>query len=101
MDCIVLRIHFFYFQHKTAYELRISDCSSDVCSSDLIAQENDAVSGCEVPSAALDLDGNIIAKIARRAHRPARRFVKLAHLGVGVGENDPAGGWFGARKSVV
>src|SRR3546814_1601178 len=28
---------FFCFKHKTAYELRISDWSSDVCSSDLIA----------------------------------------------------------------
>src|SRR3546814_15995062 len=26
---------FFFFNHKTAYEMRISDCSSDVCSSDL------------------------------------------------------------------
>src|SRR3546814_2199816 len=25
----------FFFQHKTAYEMRISDWSSDVCSSDL------------------------------------------------------------------
>src|SRR3546814_3941131 len=28
---------FFFFKQKTAYELRISDWSSDVCSSDLIA----------------------------------------------------------------
>src|SRR3546814_7201646 len=28
---------FFFFKQKTAYEMRISDCSSDVCSSDLIA----------------------------------------------------------------
>src|SRR3546814_9239346 len=27
---------FFFFKQKTAYELRISDWSSDVCSSDLI-----------------------------------------------------------------
>src|SRR3546814_4184448 len=27
----------FFFQHKTAYEMRISDWSSDVCSSDLVA----------------------------------------------------------------
>src|SRR3546814_9169224 len=27
---------FFFFKQKTAYELRISDCSSDVCSSDLL-----------------------------------------------------------------
>src|SRR3546814_2171429 len=26
---------FFFFKPKTAYEMRISDCSSDVCSSDL------------------------------------------------------------------
>src|SRR3546814_6996723 len=31
--CFVLS--FFFFKHKTAYELRISDWSSDVCSSDL------------------------------------------------------------------
>src|SRR3546814_4848389 len=28
---------FFFFKQKTAYEVRISDWSSDVCSSDLIA----------------------------------------------------------------
>src|SRR3546814_7234849 len=27
----------FFFKQKTAYEIRISDCSSDVCSSDLLA----------------------------------------------------------------
>src|SRR3546814_4593884 len=35
--CIVLcgvQCHFFFFKQKTAYELRISDWSSDVCSSD-------------------------------------------------------------------
>src|SRR3546814_1203709 len=30
-----LRVVFFFFTQKTAYELRISDWSSDVCSSDL------------------------------------------------------------------
>src|SRR3546814_9087222 len=29
-------IMFFFFKQKTAYEMRISDCSSDVCSSDLL-----------------------------------------------------------------
>src|SRR3546814_10524988 len=32
--CVVL---FFFFKQKTAYEMRISDWSSDVCSSDLPA----------------------------------------------------------------
>src|SRR3546814_9783829 len=31
------RVCFFFFKQKTAYEMRISDWSSDVCSSDLIA----------------------------------------------------------------
>src|SRR3546814_15329570 len=30
---------FFFFKHKTAYELRISDGSSDVCSSDLVLEK--------------------------------------------------------------
>src|SRR3546814_9131408 len=35
--CVVLLCCFFFFKHKTAYEMRISDWSSDVCSSDLKA----------------------------------------------------------------
>src|SRR3546814_1347271 len=35
----------FFFKQKTAYEMRISDWSSDVCSSDLIQIDNLAVSG--------------------------------------------------------
>src|SRR3546814_3667541 len=31
---------FFFFKQKTAYEMRISDWSSDVCSSDLFQNEN-------------------------------------------------------------
>src|SRR3546814_8446952 len=34
-DCCV--VMFFFFKQKTAYEMRISDWSSDVCSSDLLA----------------------------------------------------------------
>src|SRR3546814_2974860 len=32
---IILCCFFFFFKQKTAYEMRISDWSSDVCSSDL------------------------------------------------------------------
>src|SRR3546814_1897277 len=32
--CVCL-VYFFFFKQKTAYEMRISDWSSDVCSSDL------------------------------------------------------------------
>src|SRR3546814_5582929 len=37
-DCIGL---FFFFKQKTAYEMRISDWSSDVCSSDLGFQDQE------------------------------------------------------------
>src|SRR3546814_20429837 len=35
--CVVCILFFFFFKQKTAYEMRISDWSSDVCSSDLWA----------------------------------------------------------------
>src|SRR3546814_7878385 len=34
---------FFFFKQKTAYEMRISDWSSDVCSSDLVERDPRAV----------------------------------------------------------
>src|SRR3546814_1763124 len=38
--CVVgyVFVFFFFFKQKTAYEMRISDWSSDVCSSDLLSQ---------------------------------------------------------------
>src|SRR3546814_3401656 len=38
----------FFFKQKTAYEMRISDWSSDVCSSDLLAQLRDALGGARL-----------------------------------------------------
>src|SRR3546814_3839968 len=35
MYCSLYIVYFFFFKQKTAYEMRISDWSSDVCSSDL------------------------------------------------------------------
>src|SRR3546814_10425801 len=54
---------FFFFKQKTAYEMRISDWSSDVCSSDLYleetpAQAGEAVINREIP--ALGGDGGAI-----------------------------------------
>src|SRR3546814_1583405 len=37
--------YFFFFKQKTAYEMRISDWSSDVCSSDLAPVPDDRVEG--------------------------------------------------------
>src|SRR3546814_4245612 len=37
ISCLILFV--FFFKQKTAYEMRISDWSSDVCSSDLLARQ--------------------------------------------------------------
>src|SRR3546814_18095305 len=48
---------FFFFKQKTAYEMRISDWSSDVCSSDLLGGDGlDFVSSAA--GAAFDHDGD-------------------------------------------
>src|SRR3546814_9663218 len=41
-------LFFFFFKQKTAYEMRISDWSSDVCSSDLLSARD---AGTTSPSA--------------------------------------------------
>src|SRR3546814_6862295 len=38
--CLFCLYFFFFFKQKTAYEMRISDWSSDVCSSDLKMMQN-------------------------------------------------------------
>src|SRR3546814_21194441 len=45
---------FFFFKQKTAYEMRISDWSSDVCSSDLTPKIVAAIASCTAAIARLD-----------------------------------------------
>src|SRR3546814_10919033 len=52
---------FFFFKQKTAYEMRISDWSSDVCSSDL-----------DAAPARLDLGEHILAALDDRLVKGAR-----------------------------
>src|SRR3546814_5048967 len=40
---------FFFFKQKTVYEMRISDWSSDVCSSDLLRRKQDFSRHCRDP----------------------------------------------------
>src|SRR3546814_18604099 len=48
-------MNIFFFKKKTAYEMRISDWSSDVCSSDFIVAEQRHADGAEiVPHLAID-----------------------------------------------
>src|SRR3546814_9051874 len=51
---------FFFFKQKTAYDIRISDWSSDVCSSDLIQPHH----GRSV-AAALGLSGDLAKQAAK------------------------------------
>src|SRR3546814_3244458 len=44
-------VYFFFFKQKTAYEMRISDWSSDVCSSDLSMEGFYAPAEAAKPSA--------------------------------------------------
>src|SRR3546814_20840556 len=65
---VSLSLVFFFFKQKTAYEMRISDWSSDVCSSDLkalaVARANGTFDSMEA--------------LARRAELPGRALRSLA-----------------------
>src|SRR3546814_14442361 len=45
----------FFFKQKTAYEMRISDWSSDVCSSDLVASRANNVGGVSAGNQAVNI----------------------------------------------
>src|SRR3546814_4638874 len=64
----VMSYFFFFFKQKTAYEMRISDWSSDVCSSDLA----DALSRIDVyKSQTADLiEGGVAGAINLRLNKP-------------------------------
>src|SRR3546814_3702349 len=51
---------FFFFKQKTAYEMRISDWSSDVCSSDLALSERNAKKICKSMEMALKVGAPVI-----------------------------------------
>src|SRR3546814_227287 len=55
--CLIV---FFFFKQKTAYEMRISDWSSDVCSSDLDGVIVAVEEGGSVPAGALDCRGELL-----------------------------------------
>src|SRR3546814_2120825 len=71
----------FFVKQKTAYEMRISDWSSDVCSSDLLAQEAGFRAG--QPGLATDVFGQAAAcawfrqRIAQARLLTARRDVEV------------------------
>src|SRR3546814_9640508 len=76
--CLCVR-YVFFFKQKTAYEMRISDWSSDVCSSDLDAGGRAAADHADHPgpvhavpdrpSRVADMDGGRGAEIGRASCR--------------------------------
>src|SRR3546814_3114017 len=62
-------IGFFFFKQKTAYEMRISDWSSDVCSSDLI-QIQDRAAGEEDRPCEVDLAPDSVGQLNRFLRQP-------------------------------
>src|SRR3546814_2978230 len=88
---------FFFFKQKTAYEMRISDWSSDVCSSDLLlGGARAAVEGHEHEAAGIERghEGR------QHAHREGEVAVRRV-IGEGRFHHDVLGIEAGDRKSVV
>src|SRR3546814_10115273 len=55
---------FFFFKQKTAYEMRISDWSSDVCSSDLVADIHAVFKAYDIRGTTPDqLDAELVRSI--------------------------------------
>src|SRR3546814_7276399 len=85
---VVVLLLFFFFKQKTAYEMRISDWSSDVCSSDLgLALALDVQAQLRpdlrivVMSATLDGERLAVFRDAPRLSSAGRSFaVQIAHF---------------------
>src|SRR3546814_10306896 len=73
----LLFLLFFFFKQKTAYEMRISDWSSDVCSSDL----PDAIA--DETAAAMMLKGMTVQFLIRACFRVEKGMTVLWHAAAG------------------
>src|SRR3546814_3555580 len=86
IHCAMSCLLFFFFKQKTAYEMRISDWSSDVCSSDFgdegerPALADPGGTGHPVGAPELAFHGSLGIGKGKAAHRPA--------LGLGGGNHD-------------
>src|SRR3546814_2965881 len=68
--CVLYVVLFFFFKQKTAYEMRISDWSSDVCSSDL-RRRHAALPGRQRPADAVHrARGHVAAAVPAVWHGP-------------------------------
>src|SRR3546814_8971565 len=88
-----LSIILFFFKQKTAYEMRISDWSSDVCSSDLIAMgEGGAVT---------TNDGRLADRLRRlRAHGMVRDAALLQNAELAFDADGNVNPWYYAMPEI-
>src|SRR3546814_6690749 len=69
---------FFFFKQNTAYEMRISDWSSDVCSSDLLRKHS--VGADQMNPILADLGSSPITQKTRSFNILARPHVHMQHV---------------------
>src|SRR3546814_16379195 len=68
----VIFLCFFFFKQKTAYEMRISDWSSDVCSSDLAAMTDGPFRNAELSGSWKQYGEDLVSDAASPGERTAR-----------------------------
>src|SRR3546814_19697995 len=117
VECSYL-VSVFFFKQKTAYEMRISDWSSDVCSSDLrlgrprlhLDEAHPAIARDRQPLVIAETRDLLAGKLERLQHGGASGHLaldainfELGHCGAVLDNPRPSGwtGSAGARKSVV
>src|SRR3546814_1275424 len=81
--CCLFASFFFFFKQKTAYELRISDWSSDVCSSDLFGVSRLRSTRTEEGSVALHHDPTFATVSGAFGHWPRIASEYIASTRVG------------------
>src|SRR3546814_9210166 len=99
VEVYVVFCFFFFFKQKTAYEMRISDWSSDVCSSDLLDQHHlflgrvedqfgaEGLIGAEVPPRRLGV-GSVDDQLERGTLQPVQ--AKIFERTAAGGQNPAA-----------
>src|SRR3546814_14379300 len=76
----------FFFKHRTAYELLISDWSSDVCSSDLLDRREVApgqITGVDQPGGGDDRGAMLVVMEHRNVHAVLQRGFDAEAIGRG------------------
>src|SRR3546814_17709015 len=84
MFSLSLFLLFFFFKQKTAYEMRISDWSSDVCSSDLRAARSASASAKRKSTGSQVSSENAVGSCARKRSEE-RRVGKSVSVRVDLG----------------